>query len=122
MYNNKFTPESEIVYGGRSPSYSTGNMLHSEIKVNSTKTQIKTLEFPGWPNVERGDRIRAYVFKGKEEYLKQTDKMRAELYDFMQRIGERRPKPVFVERDFQEKETPLKIEKLVDGVVVATYI
>lgn len=121
-YEGRFTPESELQYGGHSPSYSTGAHLNSEIKVNTANTPIRMLEFHGWPNIERGNRIRAYVFKGKEEYLEIEAKLKAELWDFTHRIGERRPKPIYVEREFEEKESPVKIEKLVDGFVVATYV
>ena len=120
-YNGRFNPQSEVCYGGHSPSYNTGNFLHSEIKVNTADTPIRILEFPGWPHIERGDRIRAYVFKGKNEYATLHDKVTADLGAFIHSIG-KKPKSVYVERPFEENESPVKIEKLVGGFVVATYI
>lgn len=117
-YQGRFTPESEVRYGGHSPSYGTGNYLCSEIKVNTTNTPIKTLEFSGWPHIERGDRISAYIFKAKEEYNPEIS-----VAEFLQeKLTYQKPKPIYVERDFKEKETPVKIEKLVNGFVAATYV
>ncbi|MDP3639769.1 MAG: hypothetical protein Q8R53_01025 [Nanoarchaeota archaeon] len=113
-----FTPRSELVIGGSSPSYGTGDQSFLEISVTS-ETPVKQLHFRGWPPFEKGDRIRAYIFKGKEEWEQ------AFMFDDQDfsglAFGARFGKTVLVERDFQEQEKALKIEKLRNGEVVATY-
>jgi hypothetical protein len=105
------TPQSEMVYGGKSISYKTGNVSHSEIKILSDTT-VKELKFGGCPNVEKGDKIRAYILKGKEEFEKKTFCIS---YDNDQ-------KAFLVGRDFKEEELTFKIEKLWGNEVIATYI
>ena len=108
-----FTPSSEIVLGGRSRSYGGGHTYRTEIKVESG-TLVEKLEFKGWPHLEAGDIIKAYIMKGKQEPEKFFGSYRRDLFD-------QGPKTHLVERPYQPVEQPSKIEKLRDGKVVATY-
>ncbi len=119
-----FTPRSEIVLGGRSNSYQGGHTYRTEIKVQSS-TLVEKLEFNGWPFLEAGDMIRAYIFKGKREYerglgliLPETIK---EFDSFFSKDQLANVPFHWVFRDYQPVEQPSKIEKLRDGKVVATY-
>src|SRR3989338_4981041 len=57
----------KVRYGGPSlPSYKTGHFLHTELSVKSD-SPVQKLEFNGWPHLEAGDTIRAYILKGKKE-------------------------------------------------------
>ena len=109
--STSFTPRSEMVIGGHSSSYSGGHTYHSEITVES-ETLVEKLQFKGWPPLEAGDTIRAYVLKGKQEYEKNV--MDSGTWDNTSHSH-------WVERDYQATEKPSKIEKLRDGRVVATY-
>lgn len=107
--STSFTPRSEMMMGGSSPSYGGGHVYQTEIKVKS-ETLVEKLEFAGWPNLEAGDTIRAYILKGQEEAEQ----------GFGGRFNDY-PKTHLVERDYWPVERPTKIEKLRDGKVAATY-
>ena len=118
-----FAPRSEIVLDGRSPRYSGGHLYRVELVVESDSSLQKLL-FNGWPHLEAGDMIKAYIFKGKKEYehghrLIVPDNLE-ELPDFHRKIFKNIPFH-WVERAYQSVEQPSKIEKLRDGKVVATY-
>lgn len=111
------TPHSEMVYGGTTPSYHTGDALKTEISVK-TSTPVTKIIFGGWPPIEKGDLIKAYIIKAKEEYEKLSFNIER-LFCYQQH---RQPTPLYVERDFKNEETAIKIEKLKNDVIVATYI
>ena len=101
---------TEIVMGGRGRGHDVGDTSVLELMVNSDSVPIKVLAIPGLPPIEAGDRIRAYLFKG------------ASKLELARYFNDERAK-FFIEREFNEKEIPLKIEKLNNGgKVVATYI
>jgi len=107
--------DSTHVYGewrsGPMRITNTGNTYHTEIRVKNG-TLVEKLKFNGWPSLEKGDTIRAYILKGQEE----AEKLHFEFKDPYQDA-----KTHLVERDYQAVERPSKIEKLRDGKVVATY-
>jgi len=102
-----------VLYGGPAPfSYKTGHFSNVVLVVESS-SPVKKLEIDGWPRLETGDIIRAYILKGTEK---------AEKFPFDQFHDPRRePKVHWVERDYEAVEKPSKIEKLRNGRVVATY-
>lgn len=112
------TPHSEVRYGGSSPSYKTGMFLSLELSVQ-TGTPIETIKFPGWPPIEKGDKIRAYIFAGTEEHEKPLGSI-SEIIDASVRLH--KPASHWVQREFTETEEVQKIEKLRNNKVVATYI
>lgn len=107
-----FTPYSDMVFGGNSPSYSGGHVYRTEIRVNSG-TLVEKLSFKGWIPLEAGDLLRAYITKGKKEFEKGELNFDSEYTPFQPAH--------FVERDYQPEECPSKIEKLRNGNVAATY-
>lgn len=109
--STSFTPRSEMMIGGSSPSYGGGHTYRTEIKVESG-TLVEKLNFKGWLHLEAGDGIRAYILKGQEE---------AEREPFSGINFHSDPKTHWVERDYQPVEHPAKIEKLRNGKVVSTY-
>ncbi len=78
-------------------------------------TIVEKLEFKGWPSLEAGDTIKAYIMKGKQEAEKLSFGF-SSVDPFDQG-----PKTHLVVRDYQSVEQPSKIEKLRYGKVVATY-
>lgn len=110
----KFTPESEIRLGGNARAYAAGNRQYSAIMVEGHDT-VRVLKFPGWPPLETGERIRAYVFAGTYAPVNQAEAL-------METMG-RRPQGerILVDRPLYEEESPLRIEKLRADRVVATY-
>src|SRR3989338_3488159 len=120
--STSFTPHSEIVLGGRSPTFNGGHTYRTELKVQSG-TLVKKLEFYGWPPLEVGDVIKAYIFKGKQEYERGHEvipKTIKEFDSFFKGKSVNVPSH-WIERKYQPVERPSKIEKLRDGKVVATY-
>ena len=89
-------------------SFSSGHTYRTEIKVESG-TLVEKLKFKGWPHLEAGDTIKAYILKGEKQAEKQFGPI------------DRTPKAHLVERPYKAIENPFKIEKLRDGKVVATY-
>ena len=114
QHSISFTPSSEIVLGGHSRSYGGGHANSVELLVESNSLVTK-LQFRGWPHLEAGDTIRAYILKGKKEPEK------CSFGSFRDDPFNQGPKIHLVERDYQPVEQPSKIEKLRDGKVVATY-
>lgn len=111
--STSFTPRSEIVIEGHSSSYRGGHTYRTELKVQSD-TLVEKLEFKGWPPLEAGDTIRAYILKGKQEAEKSFGPSCRDPFHQGSQTH-------LVERDYQPVEHPSKIEKLRDGKVVATY-
>ena len=104
--SSRFTPKSEITYGGPLASYCTGDISLLELEVITDKpTPIKRVTIRGaWP-IESGDRIRAYIFKG--EFTENDDTyLRKKLAADME--GESLAKE-YNEREFKEKEEAYKI-------------
>lgn len=100
-------------YGGPPvASHETGYFLHTELSVKSDSL-VQKLEFKGWPPLEAGDTIKAYIMKGKEEPEKLSFGSYHDPYQ--------EPKTHLVDRPYRAVEQPSKIEKLRDGKVVATY-
>ncbi|RME31575.1 hypothetical protein D6789_02280 [Candidatus Woesearchaeota archaeon] len=95
---------SNGVIGPGSHSTASGRDYISTITIN-IDGPVKRLEFGGWPPLEKGDKIRAYVIAGDE------------VRDPLKRSSVTRYTP----RELREKEKPFKLEKLRDGEVVATY-
>lgn len=67
-YSKLFTPLSEIIVGGRSPSYETGYSSELKIKVDSIegKCPVKILNFYGYSIVRAGDKITAKIPRYKQ--------------------------------------------------------
>ncbi|GEM_PF-5790566 len=110
-----FTPISEMVFGGSSPVYNGGNVYTLEIALESVSA-VKKLNFDGWPNLEKGDKINAYVFACNE----QDRGMRA-LMNSCRRWGEAKLHPWYVARELTSEESAFKIEKVKNNEVVAVY-
>ncbi len=106
------TPHSEIRYGGHTPSYRTGETMRLELEV-LTNTPVKKILFSGWPPLQKGDSIIAYVLKAEVKHDPTKRIMIGSQYKFQ---------TYMVDRDFKEEEIASKIEKIVNGEVVATYI
>lgn len=106
------TPRSEVRIGGTSPSYNTGLMATTRLEVN-TKEGVKIIKMTGTPHLSRGDKIRAYVFKGQEVSEKSTELFGA----YRRRLNSH-----FIERDWEEEEIAFKIKKIDEkGNVLAIY-
>lgn len=104
----------EVRYDGPAlPSYKTGHFLRTELSVKSDSL-VQKLGFNGWPHLEVGDIITAYIMKGKEETEKHFGSFRNDPFN-------QGPKTHLVDRQYNTVEQPSKIEKLRDGKVVATY-
>lgn len=102
-------PIGPIVMGGHTPTRQVGDYSALELQVNSAKTQVKKLSFNGWPPIEAGDKIRAYIFIGEEK-----KEMPTQGFEY---CGQSH----YIQREFKKQETAVKIEKLKKGKVVATY-
>jgi hypothetical protein len=108
VYQSQYVTDS-IMMGGKSLGHKTGDISLLELKVCSSDTPIKELAFPGLPPIQAGDTICAYIFRGQS--MQELDS-----------YGHANGASCFVKRPFEEKEIPLKIEKLKEGKVIATYI
>jgi len=153
--NRTFTPSSEMVMGGRSPSYDIGDSYSCEFDVDALTTlrklsfmgypsskeaqvyldsiqKIRKLSFIGWPALESGNKIRAHIFAGQEKGKKYVGAgifgPKIEEFDMNELSSDRNfhkvQNPfVLVDREFNENERALKIEKISDlGNIVATWI
>ena len=62
-YSHSVTPTSEIMIGGRSPSYGAGYSTHATITVmpDNSKLPIKTFIFEGPVTLRKGDRVSATI-------------------------------------------------------------
>ena len=109
-----YSSTASVPCGGHFNTLTSGGHSNS-LKIGvSSDTPVENLGFyGGWPPIEKGDQIRAYVYVGEKEWGKLTwsdiDK------------GKSNPPCYLVERPLNPKEKPLKIEKLKDEEVVATY-
>lgn len=103
------TPRSEIRYGGSSPSYFTGTACSTELTVQGSSI-VKTIKYSGPLPLEAGDEINVHIFAGESEYEKG------------QSWSCNNPRFHLVERELEEVEEALKIEKIRDSKVVATYV
>jgi len=129
--NRTFTPSFERHYGGISPEYPLGDSYSCEFDVTSL-TKIKKLSFIGWPSLEADNKIRAYIFAGEEKGKKYVQEWgpfgprveEVKRDDFSKMNYPQVDNPfVFVQREFNDQERALKIEKLNNlGNVVATWI
>lgn len=110
--STSISPLSENFIGGSSSTYQGGHVYSVELLVTPIQFNgpVEKLLFNGWPPLEAGDTICAYILKGQKEYEK------AFMVDF-----HHDPPFHLVERPYQSVEQPSKIEKLRDGKVVATY-
>ena len=108
-----FTPESEMVFGGRSPVYHGGQFSHLEITIGDHPV-VKKILFAGLPPIEEGDRIRAYVFKCEEykDIFCGQSQLRRAVHNITCLPIEERIPPKYVLRDFKAEEQAFKIEKL----------
>ena len=102
-----------VRYGGSNSSYKTGHFLRTELSVKGDSL-VQKLEFKGWPPLEAGDTIKVYILKGKQEPEKSFGPSCHDPFN-------QGPRTHLVERDYQPIEHPSKIEKLRNGLVVATY-
>ena len=109
----QFTPSSEMRLGGTSPSYGTFSE-YTELKMSSD-LPVQRITMDGLLPLEAGDYIRAYVLRGTEE-MERTRGLSTRNYDRMCI-----PKH-WVEREWKEEEKALKIEKIRENKVVATYL
>ena len=92
----------------RAIGYSDYSAPLTELQVSSG-TVVNKLYLEGWPSIEEGDSIRAYIVKGAYE------RERAPLRHYGK-------KSFFVERNFCGEEVPVKVEKICDGRVIETYL
>jgi len=99
------------VIGQPMRSYHAG--YESSLEIVLENSPVKIITFNGLPPIFKGDMIRAYVVKAKAcNYF--IDPM--DMLDDGQRT-------LYLPRDdFREIEPAAKIEKLVDGKVIATYL
>lgn len=109
-----------LIIGGHNPTYRSGHISRLELYVKTTEpTPITKITFNGLPPIYAGDKILAYVFKGREEYEKESIgyfcRPRHLAGPGLQ------PEPFYVEREFNKEEQIEKIEKLSNGKVIATY-
>jgi hypothetical protein len=134
--DRSFTPHSEMVMGGRSPEYPLGDSYSCDIVVNGAP--LKQITFIGWPAIQKGDRVKAYIFAAEEKgkkYLaegaffghweiRELKKNEDTIYMRSVFDPEDRKNPfVLVQRDFKEKERAMKIEKIDNlGKILAVYI
>jgi len=111
-FSTSHTPNSEIIIGEKSPSYKTGNQSRLEISINTSTPLVKKLIFNGNCPIEKGDEINAYLFKGV--------KNRLPYFPGLSDTDNEEDRKMFSEREFNEEETTLYIEKLKDNEVVRT--
>jgi len=115
-------PHSEMIFKERSSSYSAGCKLYTEIFVNSSKEIcIEKLTYQGFLPLEKGDRIRAYIFIG--QYIQE----KAEDFNFNEfsawESSPLRLEMHLVGREFKKEELTEKVEKIGKyNDVVATYL
>ncbi len=107
------TPRSEMRIGGNSPVYRTGDIYHLELIVDSN-SPLKKITFNGWPHIEVGDLIKAYMIQGEYKFEKEL------FSEPVYHKSHTTPKQL-VPRELKEHEFPFKLEKLRDGLVVARY-
>ncbi len=110
---------------------------NTQIPVKSGELPIRTLEIHGDPSIERGDKIEAWVFLGKKEYLKRDSHIWGS-WSYSQETQERfksdpcvetklhLKKPteyfVYVPREPTDEEVVVMIHKLSkDGGIVRTW-
>src|SRR3989344_7176894 len=66
IYNTQL---SELVVGREAPNQDMRQNLNLEIDIESSDAPaVKRINFPGWPPIEKGDRIRTYILKGVEKH------------------------------------------------------
>ena len=110
---------SEQRMGGSSSTYRGGNIDCCVIELELQENiPVQKLKFSGWPHLEIGDTIRAYIFTGKKEFEKD------ELTGFSHMRQTRthpNPPSYLLLRNYKTTERPNTIEKLRDGNVVAIY-
>jgi len=131
--NRTITPASEIRYGGRSPKYSIGDSYGcSFIGESSNYPKLRTINFIGWPAIEKDNLIRAYIFASEEKGKKfiRDGCLGLEIDEFTRENREQQRHHVWagidpfvlVPREFKEEESAVKIEKLNSNKeVVAVY-
>jgi hypothetical protein len=131
--NNSFCPSSEMVMGGRSPSYPIGDYYSCAISIEGDRV-IRTVDFLGWPSLERGNIIRAHIFAGEKRGKKYVTE--APFGEFVIReCGEDREgvfyrmlppvaNPfVWIRRDLKSSESAVQLEKLnAQNEVVASWV
>ncbi len=101
----------EKIVGGTCRSKYTGSRYDLEIDVESD-TSVRRLEFEGpWP-ISAGDTIRAYIISADKVRHQTTERRHA--YDDGIRY-------TWEERDLNETEHPIRIDKLEGQSVIATY-
>lgn len=64
-HGTSFTPHSEMIMGGKSPSYSGGDVYTLTIGVKSN-SPINEITFRGMPPVRAGDLIKAHIIQADE--------------------------------------------------------
>ena len=104
-YMTHVRPVSEIVIGGRSPSYKSGftSRLTLRVTPSDTKIPVKLLYFDGFSVVKKGERIAAIMAVYKTEELDQF-------------MGQR-PVEYYLPRDFNEEEQAIEIMTLNGSIV-----
>jgi len=100
-----FTPQSEIRYGGTSPSYSGGfiSRLVLQVSPNNKKVPIQTLYFDGFSIVRAGEQILARIPKYEVRRVEQG---------FFNDSPSDRARVFYVERDFKPQESAIEISIL----------
>jgi hypothetical protein len=84
----------------------------------SNNEKVKRVMFSQWPNLQKDDLIRIYVYKGEEISEKNYPNTP---FNLTESIPPKDLPTHYIERNWQETEKPILIEKLVDGEVVDTY-
>lgn len=101
-FGTSISPTSEMRYGGPCKSYRGGDRCVTEIGVWSSDTGIEKVIFEGFLPLQPADNFKAYFLKGKtvSEHPSLFKGSFSNNYPFH-----------WVERDWEEKETALRIDK-----------
>lgn len=111
-FEHKYSESGERRFGSSVSLEEAGQSYSTEIKIKNV-AGVEKLLFRGACPLEKGDRIKAYIFKAgkKEESHKKTD-----CYD-------KGTHTVYLERDFDNIENTFKIQTLSDlAEVLTTYV
>lgn len=76
-HSTSFTPHSEMMMGGRSPSYSGGDVYTLTMGVKSN-SPINEITFRGMPPIRAGDLIRAHIVQADERQVYDLEATRNE--------------------------------------------
>jgi|SRR3989344_688725 len=112
----------EFRFGTNPKQHVTGYEFRSKIEIGETNTPVTKLTFYGWPNLQSGDTVKAYILKG-EELEEKAATLAEQVTDDLEQAGAIRLRRShhWIDREFREVEEPFKLEKLVNDQVVVSY-